>query len=803
MSIKIGKNETKEHSIGADNPFDFGSDNTKEVISNKKIAEQINVATNIEELFVGANDSVKLKNRFKEKNVDKKNLSGFLEVIKQKFTQKFTQKHTTSTINTKETDFNRGMSGINKENSEEDIKQMGFLFNKQTKKLPLIGALSVRNQYKVIGIIALLSLMGIAAGVVLQNQAIEKRNAMLHLIANMFANYKVLNFYVLNLTDGNKNYFMETQKQWEVIELQYKEFSIFKNQFIGGDYKKIKEQAGKIDFEHNKLRTIFMLKPQKEILVRNIWEDFRATQTAIKEVVEAVDEMGKMQIKINTQDPSMLNIFILNGLLRDLTEIFKGFESQHNISKEAILEAREIKGRIQGLASNIATSGTKGDVVATGTQDILKAHAEFINKWTIGFARVDRTLQILPKLIQLNGIGLEAAQSLSNIEASSGLIYGSISNAILRDKILADFILLISIILIITAVVIAVTIHNFEKESFITKEEAKNNANQSSILRLLNEIMPLQDGNLTRETTVDEGITGAIADSINATILSLRALVSKIRDASLSMHKKTQEVNSISMDMLRAAEEQATSVSETGQSILGITSAIKQIAQKTLETSKIAKESSNLSSKGAQKVFESITSMQTISNNMNETVLLMKKVSESSKQISDIVGLLSDITEETNILALNATVQAAKAGDAGKGFKIVSDSIQELADKAAGATRRVGALIVAVQTDIQSVGVSIEKTTVEVGKGVGLSENAGEVLSIIKSVSVELSRVVEEVSVDALKHATVSEKISENVKLILETTKKNKESTENTTKAIAEIANVSNELGESVHSFTV
>lgn len=169
MSIKIGKNETKEHSIGADNPFDFGSDNTKEVISNKKIAEQINVATNIEELFVGANDSVKLKNRFKEKNVDKKNLSGFLEVIKQKFTQKFTQKHTTSTINTKETDFNRGMSGINKENSEEDIKQMGFLFNKQTKKLPLIGALSVRNQYKVIGIIALLSLMGIAAGVVLQN----------------------------------------------------------------------------------------------------------------------------------------------------------------------------------------------------------------------------------------------------------------------------------------------------------------------------------------------------------------------------------------------------------------------------------------------------------------------------------------------------------------------------------------------------------------------------------------------------------------------------------------------------------
>ena len=195
--------------------------------------------------------------------------------------------------------------------------------------------------------------------------------------------------------------------------------------------------------------------------------------------------------------------------------------------------------------------------------------------------------------------------------------------------------------------------------------------------------------------------------------------------------------------------------------------------------------------------------MQSIDGTMTETDRLMGKVQDSSKQISEIVELLSDITEGTSILALNATVQAAKAGDAGKGFKIVADSIQELADNAADATRRVGALIAAVQTDIQAVGESVGRAREEVKNGVNLSLSAGESLNRITEVSNKLSEIVREISQEAIGYAKNSDEVSKDMEFLIESTNLTKDSTQKTAKSISEIASISNELGESVQSFKV
>jgi twitching motility protein PilJ len=314
---------------------------------------------------------------------------------------------------------------------------------------------------------------------------------------------------------------------------------------------------------------------------------------------------------------------------------------------------------------------------------------------------------------------------------------------------------------------------------------------------------PLQEGDLTKKTTINDEIIGVLADSINATIDSLSSLVKKIKNTSFIMKQKTSEVNVIAIEMLKTNEEQVKAIENTGYNVINITKAIEEISEKTNSGVQVAENAIKVSSQGAEQVLASINSMKEINKNMLETSYLMKKLTDSSKQISEIVELLSDISENTSILALNATVQAAKAGEAGKGFKIVADSIQELADKAVEATRRVGALIGTVQTDIQAAEKAVNKTTNEIGSGADLSEKASDSLSQMTEVSNNLALIIRSISEDIKKNAQVSKEITDIMNVILCKTEENKQSTQKTVNSISEIAKISNELGEFVQTFKV
>jgi twitching motility protein PilJ len=233
------------------------------------------------------------------------------------------------------------------------------------------------------------------------------------------------------------------------------------------------------------------------------------------------------------------------------------------------------------------------------------------------------------------------------------------------------------------------------------ESEQENKRNQEAILRLLNEMGDLADGDLTVQASVTEDVTGAIADSINYTIDELRSLVKEINKATDQVAKASQEAQNISSRLLEAAQRQSREIQETSSSILQMAQSINEVSANAAESARVAQMSLNAAEKGATAVQNSIAGMNEIREQIQETSKRIKRLGESSLEISEIVELISDITEQTNVLALNAAIQAASAGEAGRGFTVVAEEVQRLAERSGEATKQIGAIVKTIQTDTQ------------------------------------------------------------------------------------------------------
>lgn len=425
------------------------------------------------------------------------------------------------------------------------------------------------------------------------------------------------------------------------------------------------------------------------------------------------------------------------------------------------------------------------------------------NNWIKYANLVDSSIAYMPSVLTLKEKFAITDSSLQNIEQISNQLSNDYTNTSYSDYSISYALLFLGLIVTLLSIVYTVYIYLFEQGNKSLIDKIENNKNQSAILRLLDEMTPLSSGDLTKMTTVTEEITGVIADSINLTITDLANLVKKIKESVGVMRQKTHEASTISNKMLQDGLEQAKNITSTGNEILNITEAINEISKRTSDSAKEARESASIAKNGETFVRASVDSMNTIKENMDATVKLMLRLDNSSKQISEIVELLSDITEETSVLAVNATLQAVKAGEAGKGFKVVADSVKNLATKAAEATRRVGLLINETQTYINDVVAAVDKTNKEVENGTKLSSDAGKALIDITTSSDSLSKVIDEISKETKRNADITSNISKNITTILQVTEEASESNKSTARSINEIANISNELESSVKQFKV
>lgn len=328
-----------------------------------------------------------------------------------------------------------------------------------------------------------------------------------------------------------------------------------------------------------------------------------------------------------------------------------------------------------------------------------------------------------------------------------------------------------------------------------------NERNQNAILRLLDELADLADGDLTTTATVTEDFTGAIADSINYTIDQLRVLVSRINDTSATVAAAAQDTQQTALHLAEASEHQAQEIAGASAAVNEMAVTIDQVSANAAESAGVAERSVSIANNGAKVVQNTINGMDTIREQIQETSKRIKRLGESSQEIGDIVSLINDIADQTNILALNAAIQASMAGDAGRGFAVVADEVQRLAERSATATKQIEALVKTIQNDTNEAVISMEQTTSEVVRGARLAQDAGVALEEIENVSANLAELIQNISNAARQQAASAGHISNTMNVIQEITSQTSAGTGATATAIGNLAHMAIKLRESVAGF--
>ncbi|MBA2547493.1 MAG: type IV pili methyl-accepting chemotaxis transducer N-terminal domain-containing protein [Burkholderiaceae bacterium] len=337
------------------------------------------------------------------------------------------------------------------------------------------------------------------------------------------------------------------------------------------------------------------------------------------------------------------------------------------------------------------------------------------------------------------------------------------------------------------------------------EQEAKktNDVNQAAILRLMNELQEVADGNLTVQATVSEDITGAIADSVNYTVEELRGLVGRINNTAEQVNTASTQARDIATRLLTASEAQSKEIKDTGDQVLKMASQINDVSKNAGESAKVARASLEAAERGQRAVLNQISGMNEIREQIQETAKRIKRLGESSQEIGEIVELISDITEQTNVLALNAAIQAASAGEAGRGFSVVAEEVQRLADRSAEAAKQIGALVRTIQTDTQDAVAAMEKSTQGVVEGAKLSDAAGSALSDIGRVSRQLTDQVEKIASATNDQAQSAGGVATSIERILTVTEQTSQGTRQAAQSIGQLATLARELKASVARFRV
>ena len=331
----------------------------------------------------------------------------------------------------------------------------------------------------------------------------------------------------------------------------------------------------------------------------------------------------------------------------------------------------------------------------------------------------------------------------------------------------------------------------------------KNERNQTAIMRLLDEIEDLADGDLTVAASVTEDFTGAIADSINYSIDQLRELVATINLTAEQVFGAVKDTQTTATQLAAASEHQALQIAAASNAVNDMSRSIAQVSANASESVAVAERSVAIANKGNEVVHNTINGMDNIREQIQDTSKRIKRLGESSQEIGDIVSLIDDIADQTNILALNAAIQASMAGDAGRGFAVVADEVQRLAERSSSATKQIETLVRAIQNDTNEAVISMEQTTSEVVRGARLAQDAGVALEEIEGVSKVLAALIESITNAAQQQGALGQQISRTMTVIQQTTTQTTSGTAATAQSMGNLAKMASEMRRSVSGFTL
>lgn len=553
----------------------------------------------------------------------------------------------------------------------------------------------------------------------------------------------------------------------------------------------------------------------------NIWRQARESSQTILQNREAIIFLNQVGERLNDTLPE------LQSLHNDIVEILLETES----SSDLISQAQMQSWRAERIGRNVDKM-LRGDADAHIAADQFNLDANIYGRVLSAMQqgdvamRIDRVTnpeaqQTLAQIADLFDFVNSSIQEifegspalLSSLQASTALLDNSpillealadISDKITLQESLRQpnnlTILALGIAAVISLALIGLQLFLGTRRRLVETAET-NERNQTAILRLLDELADLADGDLTTTATVTEDFTGAIADSINFTIDQLRILVARINETAVNVSAAAQQTQQTALHLAEASEHQAQEIAGASAAVNEMAVTIDQVSANASESAAVAERAVSIASNGAKVVQNTIHGMDTIREQIQDTSKRIKRLGESSQEIGDIVSLINDIADQTNILALNAAIQASMAGDAGRGFAVVADEVQRLAERSAAATKQIEALVKTIQNDTNEAVISMEQTTSEVVRGARLAQDAGVALEEIETVSNNLAELIQNISNAARQQASSAGHISNTMNVIQEITTQTSAGTGATAQSIGNLAEMALDLRESVAGF--
>ncbi len=335
----------------------------------------------------------------------------------------------------------------------------------------------------------------------------------------------------------------------------------------------------------------------------------------------------------------------------------------------------------------------------------------------------------------------------------------------------------------------------------LIQSQEDRDAMQSAVVKLLDEVGDVAEGDLTVEAEVTADMTGAIADSFNLMIGQLRNIISDVQDATLQVSSSANEIQATTEHLSQGSEAQAMQIADISTSIEEMAASIQQVSENASTSSKVGEQALSNAQQGVLAVQNTIEGMKRIRDQVQETSKRIKRLGESSQEVGEIVQLIGDIADRTSILALNASIQAAMAGEAGQGFAVVAEEVERLAERSTEATKQIDTLIRTIQSETNEAVAAMEAATNEVVEGSGLAEEAGHALSEIGTVSNQLSDLIQSISQASKQQARGSENLANSVSAIAEVTQQTAAGTKQAAVSISNLANLADGLRESVSAF--
>jgi len=521
---------------------------------------------------------------------------------------------------------------------------------------------------------------------------------------------------------------------------------------------------------------------------------------SIPELIVLSDDVVKILVKTKAERKDIATaskqLALIQSVQNSLNQIMSG--------GDVVMAAADQFGRETALIEIMLIAMLEGNqslgVNQLSGDEVVGKLLEFADLFSVVKKNVNQILENSPQLFEVRDAASNIQEISPEILSASRNFENSIAQYDDRLQLFTLVAYLAGLFAVVLLIVLGIKLVR-DSTRRLQESQDQNDKNQRAILRLLDEMADLADGDLTVHTTVTEDITGAIADSVNYSIDALRDLVGTINDTAVQVTSAVKDTQSTTMDLASSSDKQAREIASASAAISNISENMSHVSLSASESADVARNSVNIAHKGGETVRKTISGMESIREQIQETSKRIKRLGESSQEIGDIVNLITEISDQTNILALNAAIQAAMAGEAGRGFAVVADEVQRLAERTGDATRQIEALVKTIQTDTSEAITSMEQSTSNVVEGATLAENAGSALEKIEKVSTNLAQRILQISDATKTHAKESVEITESMNDIQKITIQTSEGSTEAAEAIGDLSEMVKALHSSVAGF--